>query len=242
MNKPIKKLSLNEFIDFLRTNLESYDHDSGGSTALDFPDFELKPHEYLDFASKALTGGTDADKINCVAHLKRAVECETDTFIAVLNIQKNPNLKNFPKKMSFIQELGLMPSRSVSKLNKIRNRMEHEYSIPEIDDLSLYFDLVAGYVAAIEGAIFMLASHMEICFCHKSQKRGSGLFEIKLVPNKPSIEYFIEKKGVAKLGQVKPQNWAEFVIALRILFLLIRNGFVVSSDYVLDQLSGYAAT
>ncbi len=68
-------------------------------------------------------------------------------------------------KLDFIAKAGLISPRSLAKLNRIRNKMEHEYSVPELSELEAYFDLASGFVHSIEGYIFMLASHAEQEWC-----------------------------------------------------------------------------
>lgn len=44
---------------------------------LEFPDFELLPFDYLEYAEKELADikENNAKKINCISHIKRAIEC-----------------------------------------------------------------------------------------------------------------------------------------------------------------------
>ena len=145
--------------------------------------------------------------------------------------------------MEAIAQLGLIPSRSLTKLNQIRNKVEHEYAVPEIDDLELYFDLVAGFVAALEGAIFMMASMTEMEFCPHSEDGASDVdLSIQYNSRKPSIESTMRDGNTISVFTATPDDWESFIGTLRLFFLLARYAFIVSSDYVLQHFEPENAT
>jgi hypothetical protein len=232
-----------QFVDFLRSNLNHLNHLGGGGISPNFPEFDLMPHNYLAYANIALSDSSDANRINCISHLKRAVECEADTFFYLLQISRR---WNFPQKLEALERLELMPSRSIVHLNRIRNKVEHEYSVPEIDDLSVYFDLVAGFVAAIESAIYMLLTTgdwME----WEAQEENSNLrfsigFDISNSNQSSSINVYMYEGTACSHYKVSPDNWDDFLDTLRILFLLIRGASVISTDYVISLLPATPAT
>ncbi|MEZ4868448.1 MAG: hypothetical protein R3C14_44375 [Caldilineaceae bacterium] len=232
---PPRSVSLENFKAFLRAHLAKCKCDSWGGISASLPEFDLMPQDYLNYANEALATPTDANKINCIGHLKRAAECEADTFLHILSIGKLSKIKNFPAKMDVITYLDLMPSRSISQLNRIRNRIEHEYAVPEIEDLSVYFDLVAGFVSAIEGAIFMLISKSEMEFWADEDESPRVRFQLKYIAKEPEIRCAMND-GTETVFSVKPDDWDTFVETLRILFLLIRCGYIVSNDYVLKHI------
>jgi hypothetical protein len=147
-----------DFFIFLEKNLLEAQHEGGSGMNPDFPEFDLMPHDYLNFAEEELDKETTASRINCITHLKRAIECERDTFIHVFNIQ---GLKNFPSKLDFADNAGLFSSRSIRRLNQIRNKLEHEYADPSISDLTTYYDVASGLVHSIEGCMFILLHYAD---------------------------------------------------------------------------------
>jgi hypothetical protein len=156
---------------FLLKYLEDFIPDGGSGGNANLPDFELYAFDYLDFAEKRINEiekykeNTD-ELINCVAHLKRAVDCQLDTFFHSINLYKtisNRNLK-FEKKLEFLKGIGVFSSRSLNRLNTLRNKMEHEYEIPKIVDLELYYDLVSAFISLLQGLIFTLTMNRETIF------------------------------------------------------------------------------
>ena len=231
-----------QFVDFLRSNLNDLDHSGGVGISSDFPEFDLMPQNYLAYANIALSDSSDANRINCISHLKRAVECEADTFFHVLQISRR---LNFPQKLEALERLELMPSRSIVHLNRIRNKVEHEYSVPEIDDLSVYFDLVAGFIAAIEGAIYMLISIGGLMEWDAQEENSNLRFSIGLdisySTQTSSITVYMYEGKACSHYKVSPDNWDAFLDTLRILFLLIRGASVISKDYVISLLPAIPA-
>ena len=234
--------SFDDFKAFLRSHLHACEHDGGGGDNLKFPNFDLMPQDYLSYAGEAIETPTDANKINCVAHLKRAAECQADTLFHVLSLSKRPQTKNFPRKMETIAHLGLIPSRSLSKLNRIRNQMEHEYAVPQIDDLELYFDLVAGFVAALEGALFMTEfNHMD--FTWQNEDKSFGYLSMEYDTKNPKVESTMSADGGnPTVFTTTPDDWETFRAALRVFYLLKRYTCTVSSAYVLEHLDATVAT
>lgn len=170
--------SIHDFVKFLCVHLADCEYSSGSGSVPTIPDFALTPYDCLDYASEALDNLTDANKINCLGHLKRAAECGADTFLGALNISANPRVRNLPNKMAVIASLGLIPSRSIIRLNTIRNKVEHEYAVPNIDDLSLYFDIVSGFVTAMEASVFMLASDPDMLWIRHHDGKSEPFFGI----------------------------------------------------------------
>lgn len=238
-----KSATYDDFKVFLRDNLDKCDHDSGGGILPDFPPYDLMPQDYLAYAGEALDAPTDANKINCIAHLKRAAECQADTLLHLLSLSKHNKTRNFPSKMNAIACLELMPSRSIAELNRIRNKMEHEYAVPQIDDLTLYFDLVAGFVSALEGAIFMLVSNAELEFWSPADDDPRIRFRIQYIKDTPELNCTMSDGSTEAHYSATPDEWETFLKTLRILFLLIRHGYgMVSAEYVLNELDASSAT
>lgn len=49
----------------------------------DPPKFEILPREYLSYAEGEIDRDSVVSRINCIGHLKRALECQVDIFLHV---------------------------------------------------------------------------------------------------------------------------------------------------------------
>lgn len=112
----------------------------------------LSAEELLVFAENAITSGTKEGLVNAISNLKRALDCEMDMFLECINLKSISDKKNlkFEKKTQFLADIGLFPIQSINKLNKMRNKLEHEYRMPEISDLQTYYELVWSIVKIVE--------------------------------------------------------------------------------------------
>ena len=111
--------------------------------------FQITPNRYLEFARKELiTAGGDSQKINVMGHLKRALDCQVETFFDYLGIldSARKSLRSAKTKFEYLGILGGISSSSVERLIAIRNKMEHEFSVPDISELQAYYDLIQAYV------------------------------------------------------------------------------------------------
>jgi hypothetical protein len=223
-----------KLVDFLKENIHLLRHDSGGGTQLDFPNFDLTPFDYLEFAEENLQSPTNSSRINCITHLKRAIECEMDTLLTILNIKRN--IKSFPEKIRFVRDIGALSARSLDKLNKIRNKVEHDYEIPQIDDLEIYFDLASNFIHAIEGYIFILSMLSEVCWCFREDIEDMKYFSHKVDFEKNNIEFILESETRPTIYSFNIQDTSQCAKGLKAHFLLCKLTSVFNTDYVLAKL------
>lgn len=216
-------------------------YEGGSGRHLDLPSYDLLPQDYLSFAEKHLGLDSPESKIDCVSNLKRAMECEMDTFLHVLGLSglvKKQNL-SFDQKMDFIKEVEIYKSRSLELLNTTRNRIEHEYAVPELPEIELYFELVYAFVSVIEGAIFMHAGNSELEF--SSGNDGLLTFAIEYSRETTEVEFHFRKdpaNGSEQLDySIGTGNIEDFARALAAHFWLVRGTSIVDTKYVCARLN-----
>lgn len=222
-------------IEYLTKNFAALSYSSGVGLSFEFPDFELMPFDYLEFAEQDLAKDATSSRIGCVSNLKRATECEMDTLIHILGLAKL--VKSFPKKLEFVSRAGLISPRSLDKLNRIRNKMEHEYSVPDLSELEAYFDLASGFVHSIEGYIFMLVSYAEQEW-RQRDPAGDRAFMVKLDRDPAEIQFRIPLPGETKTLMFSTDDFDSYLKALNVFFLLCRATTLLSKDYVIAKLTG----
>ena len=131
--------SITEVKDMVQFILRTDEIDSESSSGSDIsvPVYDISAEEFLEFAENAISSETKEGIVNAVSNLKRALDCEMDMFFESINIKRIFDKKNlkFENKTKFLADIGLFPIRTINKLNFMRNKLEHEYKIPEIYDL-----------------------------------------------------------------------------------------------------------
>ncbi|SHN44101.1 hypothetical protein SAMN05192549_12029 [Duganella sacchari] len=154
-----------------------------------------------------------------------------DTFIHILGLSNI--LKSFPRKLDFFSKTGLLSSRSLEKLNRIRNKMEHEYADPNLAEIDAYFDLASGFIHSLEGYIFMLGSHKEQEWERKDIPDKVAL-RIKLNQTPPQITFQI---AGGRTITFDAKHFDTYLQGLEIYFLICRATALLSADYVIYKLN-----
>lgn len=140
---------------------------------------DITPREYLKYANDEIRGSKDAvrNKINTVNHLKKAIESQIDTFFVSIGLKhilkKNLGLV---AKSEFLVDIDLISSYSLRKINEIRNKVEHDYEVPKIEDIELYLEVITMSVKTIDSNIrkFLRNETMNIdCTINGHKKRIS---------------------------------------------------------------------
>lgn len=146
----------------LRTDEIERDVSSGSD--INIPIYDISSEEFLDFAENAIASETKEGIVNAISNLKRALDCEMDKFFESINVKRIFDKKNlkFEKKSQFLADIGVFPIQTINKLNFMRNKLEHEYKTPEIDDLYTYYELVWSVIRILDLYLELLYIHGEI--------------------------------------------------------------------------------
>ena len=160
MEKIVDLESLFEFI--LSADYIKQDAMSGGN--IDIPIYDITAEQFLEFAKNAISSETKESIVNAVSNLKRAIDCEMDLFFESMNIKRifDKNNLKFEIKSKFFLDAGLLPTHSINKINTIRNKLEHEYQMPQISDVRTYYELAWDVVKIIELYLELIYTNGEI--------------------------------------------------------------------------------
>ena len=111
--------------------------------------FELTPCDFIRYAEQDLNDNDDRAIVNAISNAKRAIDCRTDMILKALNISSSLIKKS---KFDVLQEFGIVASRIIKKIRKVKNLMEHEYILPKIEvaedavDIAMLFEASANRV------------------------------------------------------------------------------------------------
>ncbi len=228
-----------KLLPFLSNYLDAFDHSSSAGHNLEFPDFQLYAHDYLSFAEKELTESSQDSLINCVSHLKRAAECQMDTFIYICGLTGSLKKKNlgFDAKLNFLEDIGIFSSRTLSRFNTIRNKIEHEYTIPQVSDIDLYFDLVSALIAILQGSMYLLSYGSELVFDildDDGNLVGNFKIEYNYSELRINVDWNINEEAEC-ISVGFAENRVDFLYFLKVLILL-NQLYCLSIDYMLQQM------
>jgi hypothetical protein len=110
--------------------------------------FELKASDYLQFAENDLAHGDVRDVVNAASNIKRALDCRADELLSFWGLYRLSKKRNFrfAHKLGVIKQVGIIAPNLLTKINKYRNAVEHDYARPDIEQLNDYFDVVAIFL------------------------------------------------------------------------------------------------
>lgn len=225
--------------------------------------FQLSPYDYLRFAEEELDKNTVASRINCLQHLRRAAECALDVFLWQLGLYDVVRKRNlgFDKKMDFIRDVGLFNARSLSRMNTIRNRVEHWYEIPSVEDMEVYYDLVVALVEVIMRVVFVETlgemtwdwrDDEAVAFALEESLRTDAHDEASLIPRpspgkrwslkivydrtEPSITYRLIRDNEAAEIRSTMENPNEFAFFLKLYLLVQHYNEHLGKEYIRAKL------
>lgn len=236
---------LEKLRDFVLHNLDHFECEGGIGASPRFPTFGLYAQDYLGYAERELDTylaqpeeAGSIHLINCVSHLKRAVDCQVDTFLCALELDRLFSRRNLKlgKKLDFLQAAGVFSSRSLARLNTIRNKMEHEYTVPEVKDIEAYFDVVVGFVAILQAFI---ASKLTGTLEFRVAKDGERIGYLELVydDSEPRINAsWTVKDEAERLSVGAEEDIVAFAYFLKVFWLLYQQDSFASSRFIADQL------
>jgi len=123
----------------------------GGSYGYVSSKKDVHPFTYLDFAKEDMEEeGSRRALINAVGNAKRAFHFQVDLISKSfgweqLNGKRN---SNFSEKLDFLAQCGVVSPNILRKLNRVRNKVEHDYVVPTQDEVEDYIDVVELFLLA----------------------------------------------------------------------------------------------
>ena len=143
------------------------EHESGVILNFRYP---LTPKFFLNSARDDLKDGSLRGRINALTNAKRAIDCQTDTFLSAIGyspkglekqlgktviegLRTFANSVGHPLKFLVLESLGIVTPAIVTRVRDIRHLLEHQYKKPSINAVNDAIDIAALYVSACQGAM-----------------------------------------------------------------------------------------
>ncbi len=159
----------------------------------EYPDaFKLYPEIYLLSAEKDLNEKSSHGDLNSVFNSKKAVHCQIDMILWNLGFFEF-HKSNFPRKLQILDDCGVIAPGILSKLNHIRNFLEHEYQDVERKDAQELYDIALLFEKATNNY------HSEIEFVTDKYFEGDFGGEMEEVE-------VIENQGKKKIKMYLPSG------------------------------------
>ncbi|HBJ1650196.1 TPA: hypothetical protein LA460_002387 [Clostridium botulinum] len=190
--------------------------------------FNIKPDDFLVFAKDDYKIMDKKGLVGALSNSKRAIDCQVDWIISYLgydylnfNDSKYPEIKllidefesnlkihkNSSIKLRFIQALEIAPIFLISQIRIIRNKLEHEYVLPNSNEVREAIEVAELFINATQNIIINKFSTDVYIGNHYDEKTWtwtSPHLEISFNPfhkesNRINITYIDEKKFKTEL-------------------------------------------
>ena len=174
-----------------------------------FP-FQCTPSEFLDFANRDLKKGDVHDAANALANAKRALDCQLDYFLRTYGLYAVSEKQRWStsRKISLMDELGVVPERILHKINLARNDLEHRYELPSISTAENSIDVVDLFIAATDLYLFpaRFGTYFEIEEKTKQPDKNAQPLKLSDLLKKPPLAeislQLLENDGIDARGKI----------------------------------------
>ena len=111
----------------------------------------VHPSTYLDYAREDEKNSEDPrSRINAVSNAKRAFHLQVERLCDAFGwkVQGKRRNSNFGTLLDYLGQCGVLSPNILRKLNSTRNKVEHDYVVPEIEQVADYVDIVELFLMA----------------------------------------------------------------------------------------------
>jgi len=116
----------------------------------------LSARNLLDFAIADLKDGDMAASasprhlVNALSNAKKALHLRLEDVCLGFGCRSLDSVKYFPKLIAYARNCGVVAPRVLERLNSRRNMVEHEFDVPEKEDVENFVDVVHLFLAATD--------------------------------------------------------------------------------------------
>lgn len=133
--------------------------------------FQITPSDFIQFAKSDLKDNTNRGLINSLTNCKRAIDCEVDTILETfgINLEKYNNKsfaddiiskftksnRDLPYKLKLIESLGFTNGKLLSEIRTIRNKLEHYYQLPKVDEVEDSIEIAKMFIDLVQAKFYI---------------------------------------------------------------------------------------
>lgn len=128
--------------------------------------FQITGEEFLAYAIDDKNSTLPHKYINALANAKRAIDCQIETILKVYGYlefaKQSRDFKSFSGKQKVLAKIGISPKAILTKQNKLRNVMEHEFLKPSKQEVEEAIDVADLYVNATKNYLRDFTPYFEM--------------------------------------------------------------------------------
>ncbi len=137
----------------------------------------VTPDDYLAFSRADLSDvDTPRSRINAFGNSKRALHFQLFTILQALGFNAILKKACYPKQIALAQACGILTPRIVTKLNILRNAVEHDYYVPTRVEAEDAADLVELFLHATRWVVHTFPTYVELTSENYDESPAKGVF------------------------------------------------------------------
>lgn len=207
-------------MEILQKYIDLDDHDYDPEWSRIRPEYDILPSDYLDFAYADLQEEGLRGHINALSNAKKAMHLQTEILANEFGYTKLKRKSNFPSMLEFLSSCGAITAPVLKEINSVRNKVEHDYILPEKDQISLFVDIVKLYLGATEHLLRRFPS--SIIFPDTPTEKNphvKGLFYVGLIRGEGKIilKYGLSEEYIDRSINVsEPEyfTWVKYLVTV----------------------------
>ena len=114
--------------------------------------FEMTSKEFLNFSQTDLKNNSKKGTINSISNTKRAIDLQVSSLLIILGYYTKSKKEkwSFPKKLEFLNSLGIITTTMMKNCNATRNKLEHEFKIPTKKEAEEFQEIAELFIDSTE--------------------------------------------------------------------------------------------
>ena len=193
-------------------------------------DFEVSPQEYINFSKIDFRKKDKHGKINALTNAKRAIDCQIDRILKSLGYEfedfpkylddfstffcETEEEKSLPMKLKIIVAFGMAPCRLISDIRNLRNKIEHDYIVPNEQEVKNSIEIAELFCNATEKK---LMDYWEFGITDRKHKKRniSGIYILRNEEENKFELHYIEKQNNNRFVVEISKNDPEYAPMMR---------------------------
>ncbi len=172
-------MTIDEMLRVIESTTSYFDSNSYDAVEVPFP---ISSAEYLKFAEEDLKEDSDRGRVNALSNAKRSLDSRIESGFGFHKTAKTECWR-MPKKLSVLSDLGILTPRVLTKLNRTRNLIEHEFHCPTREEVEDFVDVVALFNESTKVYLNHLPNDADI----GDDDNHDNLFAFKFLRNEGKI-------------------------------------------------------
>lgn len=205
--------------------------------------FELMPRDFLRFAAEDLESSIIKNKVSLMSNLKRALECQLDIFFDCIHMKEifDRNNVKFEQRIQLLSDIGMLPNKTIKKLNEFRNQLECFYQIPSVGDLEMYYELVWNVVEIMNLNMNLMIIYRELHFNVRYSEK-EYLFTMRYDFERTGFVFCIKNKNTEEEFQLEiilhnQEQYQEYIKAYHLYRIIIEYNNFMEIESFIERLS-----